>query len=367
MTGDRPFLPALTGLRAFAAVWVVLLHLSAVLPALAPVAWSSIRWLAIPGFLGVDVFFVLSGFILSYNYEALFAERFRRGSYVGFLRARLARIYPLHLFLLLALVLAVRGFGLGAPIDPARFSSGQLIESVLLVHAWLGHADAWNSVSWSLSLEWLAYLCFPLAIWLARGASRARDVGLWCMISTVACVPAALARVTGSVNGEARHLLAQVAAEFVIGCVLYQMFRERRSRGGLVRWPGASLLGLVAGGAALGAIDLPPAWIVPLVPPLVLGLAYGAGRASTFFASPAVVYVGRISFALYLSHYLWLWVMHSVVAVATLAEREAVARFGLLIAHTVPMLLIAAVLYHVIEQPARLWLSRSARRQPVSA
>src|SRR5512135_599191 len=89
-------IPSLTGLRAFAAWWVVFFHCSFLLPAALP----KVYWFARLGYLGVDLFFVLSGFIISYNYWDKLAS-FSVKAYREFLWLRLARLYPVHLFTLL--------------------------------------------------------------------------------------------------------------------------------------------------------------------------------------------------------------------------------------------------------------------------
>src|SRR5579884_322931 len=91
----RPEIPALTGVRAVAAVLVVLYHYS-IHPVASTFVPDRLRFALAPaglGFLGVDLFFILSGFILAYNYW----HRIRTGGprgYVRFLVLRLARIYP---------------------------------------------------------------------------------------------------------------------------------------------------------------------------------------------------------------------------------------------------------------------------------
>ena len=91
---SRPeFLPALTGVRAFAALWVVALHLTAIESVLFHgTSADALMFLGHPGFLGVDVFFVLSGFIISYNYARTFDQPAERADYGRFLWARLSRI-----------------------------------------------------------------------------------------------------------------------------------------------------------------------------------------------------------------------------------------------------------------------------------
>lgn len=363
--GARPFVPALTGVRAFAALWVMLLHLtevtSVLLPDGAARAFGFIAW---PGALGVDVFFILSGFIISYNYEARFVGRLEVRRYLGFLRARLARIYPVHLVLLLALVAVVRGLHVdpGGGIDPQRWSTAQLLESVVLIHAWVGHTAAWNSVSWSISSEWLAYLLFPTMVRVARGLVRLRGVALALAIGAIAIVPAARATIERLAPSTPSLPPLQITAEFLLGCVMYQLYRQGRGRGGLARHPGWLLVAIVVAAATLYRLGALQWWVVPLVPPLILGLAYGQGRLTRVLAHPAMVYGGKISFALYMTHYLWLWVMHYLFPLTTLVDASLPVRVGWVFAHALPMPLVAAATYHLVEEPARHWLMKGARR-----
>src|SRR5258705_5569923 len=87
-------IPALTGLRGVAAFWVVLFHME----------WGSSIPIIEKGYLGVDVFFILSGFVLMHVYAGFETTDF---DYVRFIKARIARIYPLHIFALLLLAVLV--------------------------------------------------------------------------------------------------------------------------------------------------------------------------------------------------------------------------------------------------------------------
>src|SRR6476620_1065253 len=109
-------------------------------------------------YLMVDLFFILSGFIMCYVYGAQPNAR-------QFWHARFARIYPLHLFCLAYLTL----FTLGTTLlltktghDPQPFGPlGDWIRQLLLLNAWHHQANAWNVPSWSISAEAFAYLLFP--------------------------------------------------------------------------------------------------------------------------------------------------------------------------------------------------------------
>jgi peptidoglycan/LPS O-acetylase OafA/YrhL len=159
-TAGRPQLDALTGLRFFAALHVVLYHAQHYLRPLLRGAGGDRLWNVITaGPNSVGFFFVLSGFILAYTYLAPpEAGRLRRGS---FWAARFARIYPVYVFgLLVAAPLVVVGFaqrGTGA----GRYVA--VAATVLpLVQSWTPHfALAWNAPGWSLSTEAFFYFVFP--------------------------------------------------------------------------------------------------------------------------------------------------------------------------------------------------------------
>jgi peptidoglycan/LPS O-acetylase OafA/YrhL len=141
-------LDALTGLRFLAAIAVVFHHSIGVFfttESLAPYPL---------GAGGVSMFFVLSGFILTYRHPSLPAGR----DILRFYVARIARIWPVHLFTL----------GMVVMLLPTVYS-GPLITgaNILMVHAWIPMADyffSYNTLSWSISTEWGFYLLFPLLL-----------------------------------------------------------------------------------------------------------------------------------------------------------------------------------------------------------
>jgi peptidoglycan/LPS O-acetylase OafA/YrhL len=169
---ERPRLPALTSVRFFAALHVCIFHIYAM-----KIAGDSgcFRQIAAVGYVGVSLFFVLSGFILVYTYAD-------RGTPARtFWWARFARIYPAYLFSLLLtapwffyLCLKVKPM----PIPFLVWSQGHLMTSSLLVpsllQSWVpGAALAWNAPAWSLSDEAFFYLIFPaLLIWLSTRSRK---------------------------------------------------------------------------------------------------------------------------------------------------------------------------------------------------
>ncbi|MFN7619336.1 MAG: acyltransferase family protein, partial [bacterium] len=211
-------LDPLTGVRFFLALGVVLFH-------------YQLQW-TLPGDggllnrarLAVDVFFILSGFILTHVYlQGDGALNYRR-----FLAARFARIYPAHLFILLAmlgLVLAAPILGVG--LEPGRFNPTDFAGSLLLVQAWFPRETLalWNGPAWSLSAEWFAYLAFPA---YAALALRLRNRP-WVIISLAVIAFVALDAVYRAQFGpvlpraEDSMGILRIVPEFLYGIGLYYL------------------------------------------------------------------------------------------------------------------------------------------------
>lgn len=124
------------------------------------------------GYLWVDLFFILSGFIISYSGRAGRSEPFRRLEIKSFLASRFARIYPLHLFCLIYLILfrSAESFILPALGGTSGFhwtenNISSLIRQLFLLDVLdLGPPIAWNIPSWSISAELIVYMLFPLIV-----------------------------------------------------------------------------------------------------------------------------------------------------------------------------------------------------------
>ncbi|RYY08441.1 MAG: acyltransferase, partial [Alphaproteobacteria bacterium] len=163
----RPEIKALTSLRGLAAMAVVLQHFSAT------AQQNASGWIPsiVPhGYMAVDFFFVLSGFIMSYTYLAAFETAGLR-AYGPFLWKRVARIFPLGIAITLIIALlgtAAAPFGLTGLFYrlPPETGLGTLIVINLLHLQGLMPDYNLNDPSWSVSVELGAYLLFPLLIYL---------------------------------------------------------------------------------------------------------------------------------------------------------------------------------------------------------
>ena len=153
-------------MRAVAASWVFGFHLVGDVDALFGTDSALARANHVVfdhGYLGVELFFLLSGFVLALNYADRFRTTLELPAWRSFLRKRLARVYPNHLVTLawMALLISTVPAATRATIF-ATSTRETLLQHLLLVTTWTGSQTlSWNEPAWSISSEWLAYLCFP--------------------------------------------------------------------------------------------------------------------------------------------------------------------------------------------------------------
>ncbi len=306
---DRQYLPALTGLRFALALWVIMHHLTGNRMLLEqwaltlPVAAQS---LLRGGYLAVQTFFLLSGFVLAQSYAS---TRWNQRTLLRFAIARFARIYPAYL---LSLVL-ISWFALQFALKPGR-SIGQkaavLGDYALLLQGWTGSlAVGWNTPAWSLSCEFFFYLCFPLLfLWLRRG-------GLARTLTALAgslVVPILLAHAGVPAEWKPVHHLS----DFLAGIAAAGIYNAIVRSGFAPKWLGVSMYlpALMAGAAFIiyphvldGTVMTLNTVLRPLNVALLVGLAFGGGYLGRALSSETAGYLGKASYSMYILHIPLLW------------------------------------------------------------
>ncbi|KAI3611845.1 hypothetical protein D8I24_0003 (plasmid) [Cupriavidus necator H850] len=171
----RQFKP-LTSLRAFLALWVLCRHWFygyGVDGTYFDIGFTSTFF--DHGYLGVDGFFILSGFILTYNYDPGPGGRL---DWKKFIVARIARIYPVYVVCLLLFAIAVlaRDVALHTHmLGTDGYTAPKFLLELSLLSAWrYAGPGGWNDVAWSVSAEWFAYVWFPLYLLSAPRTGKGR-------------------------------------------------------------------------------------------------------------------------------------------------------------------------------------------------
>ncbi len=346
-------LDALTGIRGIAAWAVVFYHIRLSLAGLLPA--PVIDWLA-KGYLAVDLFFILSGFVIWYNY----APRIRQGGSAEtrlFLWRRFARVWPLHAFILAGFI----GFAallLVTGRDLAGYPLAELPLHILLVQNWgLTSELTWNHPAWSISTELAAYLLFPAVVALARWEDWPDWALLMLATALALCVHLIFTANGHTALGEdiAGLGLWRCLPEFGMGmilCILWQRWQSAPRAA-----PLALLAGLVwgAGGTMLGLPET--ALVPPVFFALLLALALDRSAVSRLLGGRALTYLGEISYSTYLAHF-FLFILFKLAFVDDSLQLDAaqLAGFIALVAGA------SVALYHGVEKPAQRWLNRRPPR-----
>lgn len=339
---QKKFFRALTRLRAFAVFGVVAFHLSkdsgSWVPFFRPIVYH--------GYLGVDLFFVLSGFIIHHIYSTKFSEKISKSDYAGFIRNRFARIYPVH-FLTLVIMLFYSNAAMlilhHAPKDANAFSSSSIIASLLLVHGWFNIPTP-NVPAWSVSAEWFAYLLYPCAAFcLSRSNNPARAIIAVCSLVMIALIA----------ND---NPLLRICPEFALGMICYDLHTNINFSRRIIRFSGLFVASLLVASCYLVSGEHMELYAA-LFAVLITVLANENDILGRFLATPIPVYFGEISYSIYMTHGpAWALVKNIVRLRHIPVSSWFVMGFALIF-----IAVIAAAMFHYVELPARKLL-RSTRR-----
>jgi peptidoglycan/LPS O-acetylase OafA/YrhL len=298
-------LPSLTSFRGIAALWVVLYHYIVVyFSQLNP---SHYTHFVEKGYLAVDLFFMLSGFVLTHVYRRAFSEGITK-HYRQFLLARVARLYPLHIMVLLLFVAtaltsrlleyAATGTFEAIPIRGPR-SLDALLANVFMLQGLEAGQLSWNYPAWSISVEFAAYLLFPFLLPTIWRASSSYKVALAVLLIAILSVFSYYSG--GNFNQwDGPQTLLRCLPEFTLGTLLYAAFRSGAYTPILGR-DSVSMLILLTTLSVLhfGGPDLA---VVLLFAALILSVVVNTGIVSRVANRKPLIWLGTISYSLYLLH-----------------------------------------------------------------
>lgn len=374
---------ALTGLRIIAAVWVVLFHFRPLLRLASPAFADAMAPILDRGAQGVDLFFILSGFVLTWNYLERMGESFSARATVHFLWLRLARVWPIYLVTLhLALLWVIFTLHVGhVPTeDLSRLTAISYVRQVLLVQLWFEpffDGSSWDGPAWSISAEWLAYLLFGVLILVVYRMMRVTSARSLAALAVGASLPPLLLLLVSGQFYTPWSWLPRIVMQFTAGALacaaVRKMVPSQRSRSA-AGFGSALLIAAMVG--VLYYFDAHPisgiydssGLVDVLFVPLVMALAIGTGSLPALLSTRLMVYGGQISFALYMVHELvhtsWNWA--AIQFEVVLNEGDTAAKWmvaGLLVVATV----LSMLLFHGVEEPARRWMRKMIGARPATA
>lgn len=353
----RPQIDGLTGIRALAAAWVVIEHFRHPLFGLFPESRSAARFVE-AGFLGVEIFFVLSGFIIAYTYAHKF-EQFTWGNYRRFMLLRFARIYPVHLVTLLAvLALVVAAALAGIELNSSGgHTPGNFIANVLTLQS-VPPFSPWNLPAWSICAEFAAYIAFPLlAIWVARvKTARHGFFAAGGVLTVGAALMLAIAAYVNSSPTGYELIWSRISIEFTAGALIYAGWRHLgpRKQGPWWDWmAGASLLAILVVVYSTGTGSALVLAAIPFIGVFVVSCAGATGWVGQLLGSRLMVWGGKVSYSVYMTHFVLLMIFGKILPWEAFVDGSLVARVGVLGGYYVAVIFAGAVGYYLIEEPAR--------------
>jgi peptidoglycan/LPS O-acetylase OafA/YrhL len=358
----------LTSIRFVFASLVVAFHGSPLLERAGLARDGAVSNFAYFGFIGVQFFFVLSGFILAYTYRDLDTRQSRH----DFWLARFARIYPLYL---LGLILVL-------PFQIAEHSASYLARTgalqLTLAQAWFPAAAlSWNLPGWSLSVEAFFYLAFPLLLWRLRATSSRSLLPIAALVFVLSQVIAYQAQKWL----EAREVLTSPEAagfwfthlfaynpllrlpEFVVGMISGLLFLRHEES--LRRYSAWLVYGGIAG-IALAApffgripfLMLHNGAMMPLAAVLILGLALDSRFLFGLPSKGFPVLLGKASYGMYILHLpIAAWMaLASKTFFGSVPAEHPILYFAV---YYLAVVILSIAVFRALEEPARKAIKRA--------
>jgi peptidoglycan/LPS O-acetylase OafA/YrhL len=366
VTTRKPPLPALTGIRTLLAIFIILFHFTPPhLGFLYPIIGN--------GYVFVGVFFLISGYVLTYNY----ADRAKTLVKREFWLARFSRLYPVYLLVLLLSFRMVQDEWHAR--SHAEFWKG-IILTPLVLQGWSPSlATFWNTVAWTLSSEIVLYAAFP---WLIRAPWPKRPLHLVLLLLAlwaIGLIPHSLYlllnpdHIVGPVDRYSSTQLIRFlkytplpyVCTFLAGVTLgkLQLALTLSPRQRLI----LSAVSLAAVGVFFYTLVLRTPYLLmhaglmtPVFAALVLGLS-GPHQISALFSWRPLLLIGESSYCLYLLHFNVFQLLHTyhVPERLHLVALDPWLSYGILI-------LLALAAFHFVEVPARKFILRHLSRKPNS-
>lgn len=357
---------SLTSLRLFAALAVFVHHMEFFQNSPSAPVREVFQWFW-EGFVGVQFFFVLSGFVISYS----FTGRLRKGPFPfsDFLFFRAARLFPTHW---LTMIVAI--FLYGSLGGPSVDSLLRLVTQVTLTQSLVVDPSFFfnfNAVSWSISVEIFFYLAFCLVVALPTRVLA----GIW--VAMIAIVVVNILRTDPGQVPTTWLLYINPAfrfVDFLTGMLLHRWYAARPLRMTVLQATVAEIgaLGLIAVfvfAAIKGGVGIQWRWDIYYVLPaaaVVFVFAHQQGALSAILKHRWLILLGDASFALYMVHQLLI-----AVALRYFPPGEIVG-FRSALLYAVPILIagigLSLVVHLYFERPVnaalrRWWERRSAAAQ----
>ena len=362
MSGDR-YLNNLTPLRGIAALWVAAFHFYTLTGSL----FKDQQFMLLEkGYLMVDLFFIMSGFIIRHVYWNQFKNGVSRKALWQFVVARFARIYPLHFFTLVFLILiAFVANQWNAVNEPSAIP----IHILLLQSFGIINHHTWNVPSWSLSAEWSAYILFPFLVLLLCRKERfgISTLAAFIVIGYLAIFFWLPARDVDRLIIEPLHNLditfdygfLRGLAGFVSGMLVYGLYGQAWVKSVFAKdWIGLVFASIILVLMFKEESDL---FLIPAFGGLTLCFASNNGYIHLICAKKTLQFIGKVSYSIYLLQRIVLIYFSALIPSGGPGIIPFYQKIIFLGGYLICLTGIAAISYYGIENPCRYYINRKYR------
>ncbi|MEH2213789.1 acyltransferase family protein [Nostoc sp.] len=364
---------SLTSLRGIAALVVVIHHFSYYgLPKIGSTLSAYTNFFT-NGYLWVDFFFILSGFIMTHVYAETFCLKVNLKNYRSYLFSRFARIYPLHIFIISLFVglEVVKLLFLNASAFTGKFNLTALVSNIFLLQAfdikcpplfWCN--TYWNEPAWSISVEFFIYCIFPILLVVLLKNKFKTDLIIYS--STLFCILLLITFTRGNLDTIIGiPSIARCGLECILGIITYKIYH----RGNYKKYFNLSFLAIIA--ITWIILIMHYYWhhfrnihdwlILPAFSLLILSVSINKkSLISKFLNSQLMLYIGTISYSTYMVHWVvqellksfWLYKFHDVFG-KEFTGYQSLTSLGVFL---MIVLLAASLTYKFVEIPARNYL-----------
>jgi len=360
MPHDHPYLNNLTPLRGIAALWVASYHFQI------SFFHPHMTRLLEKGYVMVDMFFIMSGFIMRHVYGDYFREQIGGKSMEKFMVARFARVYPLHLFTLIVLVAITAYTGEWSIVnDPSAIST-----NIFLLQSFgIEKLSTWNRASWSISAEWAAYIAFPF---LSILIGHRRRLAYFLLPSLIIMAYIALLYLLAPKGiGNARRLELHMLdvsydygflrgiAGFCLGMLVYELYAIPRIR----EYFGTDIIAVVFIAATLYYmyIDSNDLLLILTFVGVILSFAANSGHLHRLCSLKLPQFLGKVSYSVYLIQGLVLYLVTQLLGWFGSKEVAFSPNIFILFAYLSLLVGLSSITYYGVENPCRNFINRNFR------
>lgn len=317
------------------------------------------------GYLAVDLFFVLSGYVMALTYANLFASGFHIHAFADFLGRRIGRVYPAYI----AATAIVAAYDFGTAPWRGLESEVALVTNALMMQSW-GFSNSIVGPGWSVSTEFAAYFFFPVLVgtilqkrWKWAWLSAALAVATLLFVATRSSATLHQGTEPGARDGPLHvygtgtaFLVLRCFGGFTLGMVAFRLAQHP----GMKRQAGRMFAGDIAMACVIMLMLVPNSDValVLLFIPLIITLAEQRSLSATFLSSPVTHWLGLISYSLYLVHQPI--DLHLRKPIFALMEKLNMphAYTAAAIAISIPVMVVAVASFYGVEKPGRTWSRR---------